>query len=111
MRIILRHAAIGAVLLLAVDAAAADRPANEVTVTIDNFAFTPATITVDAGTHVTWTNRDDIPHTIVDAAEPRAFKSPPLDTGESFDHTFGSAGTFRYFCSLHPHMLGTIIVR
>jgi plastocyanin len=80
-------------------------------VTIDNFAFTPAEITVSPGTTVTWLNRDDIPHTVTDAADPRAFKSAPLDTGDSFSHVFATPGTYRYFCSLHAHMQGTIVVR
>jgi plastocyanin len=80
-------------------------------VTIDNFAFTPAEITVSPGTTITWLNRDDIPHTVTDAADPKAFKSAPLDTGDSFSHTFAEPGTYRYFCSLHAHMQGTIVVR
>ncbi len=80
-------------------------------VTIDNFAFTPAQITVSPGTTVTWLNRDDIPHTVTDAADPREFKSPPLDTGDSFSHLFAKPGTYRYFCSLHAHMQGTIVVK
>ncbi|MBS0561266.1 MAG: cupredoxin family copper-binding protein [Proteobacteria bacterium] len=85
--------------------------AEGATVTIDNFAFTPAEITVSPGTTVTWLNRDDIPHTVTDAAEPRAFKSPPLDTNDSFRHAFTTPGTYHYFCSLHPHMQGTVVVR
>jgi plastocyanin len=88
--------------------AADSQPAS---VTIDNFSFNQATLTVKAGTRVTWTNRDDIPHTVVDASDPKAMKSPPLDTGEHFEHTFERAGTYRYFCSLHPHMQGTIVVQ
>jgi len=80
-------------------------------VTIDNFSFSPPTITVPLGTRVVWTNRDDIPHTVTDAATPREFRSPPLDTGESFSMVFNHAGTFRYFCSLHPHMQGTVVVK
>jgi plastocyanin len=80
-------------------------------VTIDNFAFTPAELTVNAGTTVTWLNRDDIPHTVTDAADQRAFKSAPLDTGDSFSHQFATPGTYHYFCSLHAHMQGTIVVR
>jgi plastocyanin len=80
-------------------------------VMIDNFSFAPAEIIVAAGTTVTWSNRDDIPHTITDAAEPRAFKSPPLDTGDKFSWMFKSPGTYQYFCSLHPHMQGRVVVR
>jgi plastocyanin len=86
-------------------------PAVAPQVTIDNFAFTPAEITVSPGTTVTWLNRDDIPHTVTDAADTKAFKSAPLDTGDSFSHLFATPGTYHYFCSLHTHMQGTIVVR
>ncbi len=80
-------------------------------VTIDNFAFGPAAMTVAAGTKVTWTNRDDEPHTVVSADDPRVFKSGALDTGDSFSFTFDRPGTYRYFCSIHPHMTGTVVVK
>jgi plastocyanin len=80
-------------------------------VTIDNFTFSPAEITVSPGTTVTWKNNDDIPHTVTDAADPKTFKSAPLDTGDTFSHVFGEPGTYHYFCSLHAHMQGTIVVR
>ena len=76
---------------------------------IDNFAFTPAEITVAPGTTVKWLNRDDIPHTV--AEKGLSFKSKPMDTDESFTHTFDKAGEFEYFCSLHPHMTGKVIVK
>lgn len=79
-------------------------------VNIDNFAFTPATITIAAGTKLTWANQDDIPHTVTEAA-PTTFRSPPLDTDDTFEHVFDQPGTYRYFCSLHPHMQGTVIVK
>jgi plastocyanin len=85
--------------------------AAEVAVNIDNFTFTPAEIEVAAGTNVVWTNRDDIPHTVTDAAAPRATHSPPLDTGDTYARTFDAPGTYHYFCSLHPHMQGTVVVR
>jgi plastocyanin len=85
--------------------------ASDAQVTIDNFAFSPAELDVTAGTRVVWLNRDDIPHTVVDAADPRAAKSPPLDTGESYGRVFDKPGTYHYFCSLHPHMQGTVVVR
>jgi plastocyanin len=81
------------------------------TVIIDNFAFGPATVTVAAGTKVTWTNRDDEPHTVVSADDPRVFKSGALDTGDAFSFTFDQPGTYRYFCSIHPHMTGTVVVQ
>jgi plastocyanin len=85
--------------------------AADAQVVIDNFSFVPAEIHVQAGTHVVWTNRDDIPHTVVDAANPRAIKSPPLDTGDQYARIFDRPGTYRYFCSLHPHMQGMVTVR
>jgi len=103
-----RIAALGVCALLAATAIAR---AGVSQVTIDNFAFTPAEITVSPGTTVTWLNRDDIPHTVTDAADAKTFKSAPLDTGDSFSHTFDAPGTYRYFCSLHAHMQGTIVVR
>ncbi|AMM17707.1 MAG: cupredoxin family copper-binding protein [Pseudomonadota bacterium] len=80
-------------------------------VVIDNFSFSPAQLSVAAGATVTWENRDDIPHTIVNDATPRTFKSPPLDSGEKFSQVFVKPGTYKYFCSLHPHMTGTIVVK
>ena len=78
-------------------------------VKIDNFTFNAATITVKVGTTVTWTNGDDIPHTVV--AKDKSFKSSVLDTGDKFTFTFTKAGQFDYFCSLHPHMTGRVIVK
>ncbi len=77
-------------------------------VKIDNFAFTPAKLTVPAGTQVTWTNRDDIPHTVV--SDDKSIKSKALDTDEKFTFTFTKPGTYSYFCSIHPKMQGTIVV-
>lgn len=92
-------------------AAEAGPVATEATVTIDNFTFTPAQLTVAKGTRVVWINRDDIPHLIVSADDPRAMRSPPLDTDDQFAFTFAAPGTYRYFCSLHPHMQGVVVVR
>ncbi len=78
-------------------------------VKIDNFNFTPQTLTIRAGTTVTWINQDDVPHTVT--STDKKFKSPALDTGERFSHTFSVAGTNNYFCSVHPHMTGKVIVR
>jgi plastocyanin len=80
-------------------------------VKIDNFSFTPATLTLAAGTTVTWTNRDDIPHTVVSTDDPKTFKSKVLDTDEKFSFTFSKPGTFAYFCSIHPKMTGKVIVQ
>jgi len=78
-------------------------------VTIGNFTFKAPVVTVKAGTTVTWTNGDDIPHTVV--SKDGVFRSKVLDTGDRFSFTFAKAGQFGYFCSLHPHMTGTIIVK
>ena len=77
-------------------------------VTIDNFSFQPQTITVVVGTTVTWTNRDDIPHTVV--SDDGVFKSKARDTDEQFSYTFDKAGTYPYHCSLHPKMTGQVVV-
>ncbi|OBA61746.1 amidase [Mycobacterium sp. 1100029.7] len=77
-------------------------------VTIDGFAFAPATLTIKAGSTVTWTNRDEEPHTV--AASDGSFHSPGMGTGAVFTHTFPSAGTFDYVCSIHPMMRGTVVV-
>jgi plastocyanin len=103
----LRRAGLLAVLALALAGAAPDTA----TVTIDNFAFGPAELTVPVGTTVTWTNRDDIPHTVTSGDTPRLFKSEPLDTDEHFAYRFDHAGRFAYFCSLHAHMQGVIVVK
>ena len=78
---------------------------------IDNFSFTPPTLTVATGTMVTWTNRDDIPHTVVSTDDPKAFKSKVLDTDEKFSFAFSKPGTYPYFCSIHPKMTGKVIVQ
>jgi len=78
-------------------------------VKVDNFSFGPATLTVAVGTTVTWTNRDDIPHTIV--SNDKVFKSKVLDTDEKFSFTFSKAGTYPYFCSIHPKMTGSVVVQ
>jgi plastocyanin len=75
---------------------------------IDNFSFSPATLTVPVGAKVTWTNHDDIPHNIVSSEQ--KFKSKPLDTDDSYSFTFSAPGTYQYFCGLHPKMVGKIIV-
>jgi amicyanin len=80
-----------------------------VAVKIDNFKFGPEDLTVAVGTTVTWTNRDDIPHTVVSTTG--AFKSKVLDTDEKFSFTFTKAGTYDYFCSVHPKMTGKVIVQ
>jgi amicyanin len=78
-------------------------------VKIDNFKFGPEALTIAAGTTVTWTNRDDIPHTVV--STDGVFKSKVLDTDEKFSFTFAKPGTYDYFCSVHPKMTGKVIVQ
>jgi plastocyanin len=87
---------------------AAPAPAGAA-VQIGNFTFKNPVVTVKPGTTVTWTNGDDIPHTIV--SKDGVFKSKVLDTGDRFTFTFAKVGQFGYFCSLHPHMTGTIVVK
>jgi plastocyanin len=102
MRILTALAASAIIALLAAPAGAAD-----VKVGIDNFTFNPKVVTVKAGTTVTWTNNDDIPHTV---ADPQKFRSKALDTGDTYSFTFTTPGSYDYFCSLHPHMTGRIVV-
>jgi plastocyanin len=78
-------------------------------VSIDNFSFTPETLTVPAGTEVKWINHDDVPHTVVSTDQ--RFKSKALDTDESFSFTFAQPGTYEYFCSVHPKMTAKVIVQ
>jgi amicyanin len=80
-----------------------------VEVKIDNFSFAPVEISVSAGTTVTWTNRDDIPHTVV--STDKVFKSKVLDTDDKYSYTFTKPGTYPYFCSVHPKMTGTVVVK
>ena len=79
------------------------------TVTIDNFTFAPATLTVTVGTIVTWKNEDDSPHRIGD--KNGTFKSAALDTDDTFSHTFAAPGEYPYICTIHPYMAGKIIVK
>ena len=89
--------------------AAAGSGTGEVVVKIENFTFNPPELTVKPGTTVKFENDDDIPHSVVE--EKAAFRSAPLDTGETFTKTFTEAGEVTYFCGLHPHMKGKIIVK
>jgi plastocyanin len=95
---------IGAMLALG---AVAAQDAN--VVTIDNFTFSPKELTVAVGTTIKFVNHDDIPHTVVE--KKLSFRSKALDTDDAYSYTFASAGSFDYFCSLHPHMVGKIIVK
>ncbi|HEX7327379.1 MAG TPA: cupredoxin family copper-binding protein [Casimicrobiaceae bacterium] len=80
-----------------------------VTIDIRSFTFTPKEVTVAPGTHVVWTNRDDTPHTVT--ATDHGFASPGLDTGDTFEHTFGAEGDYAYLCTVHPYMTGVVHVR
>jgi plastocyanin len=93
--------------MLALGSAAAQDATN--VITIDNFTFSPKELTVAVGTTVKWVNHDDIPHLVVE--KKTTFRSKALDTDDSYSYTFTSAGTFDYFCGLHPHMVGQVIVK
>lgn len=83
---------------------------NQYQISVDTFSFTPATLTVPVGAKVTWTNKDDVPHTVVSTNN--AFRhSPALDTDESFSYVFAKAGTYEYYCSVHPKMVGKVVVQ
>ena len=77
-------------------------------VEIKDFAFSPTTITVPVGAKITWVNKDEEPHTVVSTSD--AFKSRALDTDEQFSFTFSKPGTYKYFCSVHPKMVATVVV-
>jgi plastocyanin len=101
-----RTRAVAAMVLLVLSVVAAN--AANIEVKIDNFTYSPQTITVKAGDTVTWANGDDIPHTVT--SKTGVFKSRALDTDDKFTFTFTTPGTFPYFCALHPHMTGSIVV-
>jgi plastocyanin len=82
--------------------------AGSTQVVIDNFSFTPATTAVPVGATVTWTNHDDVPHNLVSTE--KKFASPVLDTDEKCSYKFEAAGTFKYYCSIHPRMTGQVVV-
>jgi amicyanin len=105
-----RAAGLGLVIALCagIVAAAQSKPATA-EVKIDNFSFAPAELKVSVGTTVNWTNRDDIPHTVVSTE--KVFKSKVLDSEEKYSFTFTTAGTYVYFCSIHPKMTGKVIVQ
>ena len=106
-RIATRAALVAALGLAALGVARAAGP--DAAVRIDNFAFSPVPITVAAGTTVTWKNADDIPHTV--RSTDGSFHSKPLDTDDSYSFTFAKPGVYSYFCSIHPKMVGKVIVK
>jgi amicyanin len=91
-------------------ASATDSPAPQggTAVSISDFKFNPATLTVPVGTTVTWTNQDEEPHTL--AAKDGSFHSPGIDTHGTYSFTFSTAGSYDYICSIHPFMTGTVVV-
>ncbi len=95
--------------LRGVFAASPETNPKVIEINIDNFSFTPPAVTVRAGTQITWTNRDDIPHTVV--SSDNAFKSKALDTDDKFSFTPTKPGTYSYFCSLHPKMTAKVVVQ
>jgi plastocyanin len=103
-----RTLALGAMVGLVAIAAASPLQAAEIQMKIDNFTFNPQQITVKAGDTVTWTNHDDIPHTVT--SKTGSFRSKALDTDDKFLFTFAAPGSYPYFCTLHPHMTGSIVV-
>lgn len=86
-----------------------DKPASGAEVKIDNFSFGPASVTVPAGTTITWTNHDDVPHVV--ASDDKIFKSKALDTDDRFSFTFTKPGTYEYFCAIHPKMTAKVVVQ
>jgi plastocyanin len=81
-------------------------------ISIDNFNFSPSTLTIAAGTKVTWVNNDEEPHTVVNVDQPtRVFRSGGLDSGDTYSFVFDKPGTYDYICSIHPHMSGKIVVK
>jgi len=109
LTLVMTVSAVGVGALAWAPASAAAPAAAGPVVKIDNFVFGPAALTVTPGTTVTWINQDDIPHTV--AASDKSFKSKVLDTDERFSFTFTKPGEYDYFCSLHPHMTGKVIVK
>jgi len=108
---ILKLAAIGVSSLILVPgiSSAGDKATTNTTVKIDNFSFGPANVTIAAGTTVTWTNHDDVPHVV--ASDDKLFKSKALDTDDHFSFTFSKPGTYTYYCSIHPKMTARVVVK
>ena len=102
----------GAALLAGTGVAVAPQAATgSAEIDIKNFAFEPTTLTIAAGTAVTWFNQDEEPHNIVNVGQPRLFRSAGLDGGEKYTFVFDTPGTYEYICSVHPHMHGMIVVK
>ena len=101
--------ALASVLVLQPTRAKGEPAASPLEVQVDNFTFGPATLTVPVNSTVTWVNKDDLPHTV--ASNDGVFKSKALDTDDKYSYTFSKPGTYPYFCSIHPKMVGTIVVK
>ena len=86
-----------------------DKAAPNTAVKIDNFSFAPANITIAAGTTVTWTNNDDVPHVVT--TDDKLFRSKALDTDDRFSYTFTKPGTYSYYCAIHPKMTAKVVVQ
>jgi amicyanin len=109
-KILLGYTGAIALMVLAIHTSNAGEKRAPNEVAIDNFSFIPQTLTVPVGTTVTWINRDDIPHTVL-SVDKKTIVSPALDTDETFSYTFTATGTNDYYCSVHPHMKGRVIVQ
>jgi plastocyanin len=103
------RAATLAIAVLVVAAPSAPRAEQAAAIVIKDFDFSPMSLTVKAGSTVAWKNLDDEPHTVT--SMDGLFRSGALDTGETFAHKFDRPGTYRYACSIHPRMMGTIVVQ
>ena len=106
--LLLTLASLAAILGLSLVASGHQALADDPTIKIANFTFDPPTLTIKAGTTVTWVNADDIPHLV--SEKDGKFRSSALDTDEKFSQTFSTAGTVEYFCIIHPKMTGKIVV-
>ncbi len=109
MEKLVAYVAVSAIVVWGGMSAAVERNNGSGQVTIESFMFAPQNLTIRAGTTVTWTNKDDVPHTVVSST--KKFRSGVLDTDGKFSFTFNNPGTYEYFCSVHPHMTGRVIVQ
>jgi plastocyanin len=101
--------ALATVFVLHPTRAKSEAAASSIEVRVDNFTFGPNTLTIPVNSTVTWVNKDDLPHTV--ASSDGVFKSKALDTDDKYSYTFTKAGTYPYFCSIHPKMVGKIVVQ
>jgi plastocyanin len=104
-------AAFAAVSLFACAAALSSDARSPTKITIGNFTFSPATLDVPAGTSLVFVNEDDVPHTVFGSDKDSPLRSPAMDTDDKYSVVMAKPGTYHYFCSLHPHMTGTIVVK